>query len=657
MRPVLRTAAFAVAFAAAVLLGRTTRLEGTDLALVWPAAGVAFLWLSGTWRRRWLRADLVALFGVAAVLTALTGAPAGLAVALGAAAVVQAVVGVAVWARLAGPARELRTRRQLTGLLGGAFAGAAASALVGPPAVLLDAAGNAPAVVAIWVLRNAGGVVVVATVGLRVLGHRPGDPVGRVPRLPEAVALGAVTAAAVALVFGPGQDRPVTYALLPVAVWAALRLPTEVATGWVLVVTAAVLALTLAGDGPFAVVPPQDGAVLAQGFLLVLAVLVLLLALGRDERDRLVDELRVAGRRAEDQRVVLDAVLDRLPEGVVLVDRTGRTVVRNPAAAEFFPGESESVDPARWLQEVAPRTPDGRLVPLRDLPMVRAVSGEEVGPVDLHTDLGGRERVFAVTARPLPTLEGELGALAVYTDVTEDRMRQAELSSFAGVVAHDLLNPLAALDGWLRVLGGTGGAADPGAAEALVHARAVAGRMRDLVTGLLAYSTARDAALDPVDVPLAHVVDDVLADHLVDRGDEPEPRFDVGDLPVAHVDPVLVRQLLANLVGNAVKFACPGEPARVHVHGGAGPGADRVWVEVRDAGVGIPEGRHEEVFGDFVRARPADGGPPGTGLGLAICRRIARRHGGDVTAAPAPGGGTTVRVVLPAARAGAQPPG
>jgi signal transduction histidine kinase len=111
---------------------------------------------------------------------------------------------------------------------------------------------------------------------------------------------------------------------------------------------------------------------------------------------------------------------------------------------------------------------------------------------------------------------------------------------------------------------------------------------------------------------------------------------------------VLLRQVIDNLLGNALKYTPPGQPVRVTVT--AQPGGDGFTaVEVADRGIGIPDGQHTAIFERFHRAHPGTT-YPGTGLGLAICQRIIERHGGTITATDNPGDGTIFRFTLPLAQ-------
>ena len=121
---------------------------------------------------------------------------------------------------------------------------------------------------------------------------------------------------------------------------------------------------------------------------------------------------------------------------------------------------------------------------------------------------------------------------------------------------------------------------------------------------------------------------------------------DVGPLGRLRTDPLLLGQVLQNLLGNAVKYRDPERPSRVRITPrGAGPDGGVVLV-VEDNGRGVPDVAKERVFELFGRA-PNAGAVVGTGIGLATVQRSVEALGGSVALADTDGGGLTVRVVLP----------
>lgn len=115
-------------------------------------------------------------------------------------------------------------------------------------------------------------------------------------------------------------------------------------------------------------------------------------------------------------------------------------------------------------------------------------------------------------------------------------------------------------------------------------------------------------------------------------------------LPVVVADVVQLRQLLQNLVGNAIKFRKPGQPAQVHVSAVREGGS---WhFSVRDNGIGIDPQYFDRVFIIFQRLHGREE-YPGTGIGLAVCKKIVERHGGRMWVESAPGHGSTFHFTLP----------
>jgi signal transduction histidine kinase len=216
-------------------------------------------------------------------------------------------------------------------------------------------------------------------------------------------------------------------------------------------------------------------------------------------------------------------------------------------------------------------------------------------------------------------------------------------------VTHDVKNPLAAAAGYASLLEeGIVGPVTPEQREMIGRIHHLVGVSVQTVTDLLDLARA-DANLhvDYVATDLGALVTEVVDDH---RGlaIEHNLRLEV-DAPRSPVvtDPKRVRRIVTNILSNAIKYTPSG--GEVHASITADPRAQRLGVVVRDNGPGIPPDLQSKVFEEFFRVRGASNGSSGNGLGLAISRRIARLLGGDVSYAPAKGGGSVFTVWLPAA--------
>jgi signal transduction histidine kinase/type II secretory pathway pseudopilin PulG len=336
--------------------------------------------------------------------------------------------------------------------------------------------------------------------------------------------------------------------------------------------------------------------------------------------------------------------------------------------AGLLSADDEVSGPDDWQGHYGLYRPDGRTpFPLDEMPLVRGLRGESSDGVEMLVRNPQRPDgiLLSVDGRPLDPSAGQPGAVAVFRDITELRRYETDLSVFAGVVAHDLKAPLAVIRGHCETATDelSGAPDSPPVAEArraLGRIAAAADRMAALIDTLLAYTTSKDAPLRPQAVALGPLIDDVIQGRTAHLrpGEGPGPDIYVGELPDVEADPAMLRHVLDNLLGNALKYVQPDRAARVDITAAPipkGPGSSTVpdgWVriEIADRGIGIPDDDKPDIFESFHRAGTA-AGYAGTGLGLAICRRIVERHGGTIAVADNPGGGTRFSFTLPAAPA------
>ncbi|MBI5333814.1 MAG: two-component system sensor histidine kinase KdbD [Burkholderiales bacterium] len=234
-----------------------------------------------------------------------------------------------------------------------------------------------------------------------------------------------------------------------------------------------------------------------------------------------------------------------------------------------------------------------------------------------------------------------------YVDVAQASTLQMEgerlRNSLLAAISHDLRTPLAALVGMADTLAGSAGA-DEAQRSLGRRMREAALRMSALVTNLLDMARLESGRirLNRQWLPLEEVVGTalqavgpLLAAHPV-RADLP------AELPLLHVDAVLMERVLVNLLENAAKYTPPGTPIQIL----AVAYDEEVSLIVQDRGPGLPLHKEEAIFEKFERGR-AESATPGVGLGLAICRAIVQAHGGTIRAENRPGGGARFEIRLP----------
>ena len=224
-----------------------------------------------------------------------------------------------------------------------------------------------------------------------------------------------------------------------------------------------------------------------------------------------------------------------------------------------------------------------------------------------------------------------------------------ELDAYAHSVSHDLRAPLRGIAGIAGILEEDFGQALGGAGLRLVGAiRSNCERMTRLIEDLLSFSRLSRQPLDTRPVAMNDLVSEVLAE-LRSGCENRSIRFSIADLGVVQADPALLKQVLVNLLGNAIKYTGRRDEASVQVGLSTDAGGAPVYF-VRDNGAGFDMRHAGRLFTAFARLHRPDEFD-GTGVGLAIVQRIIQRHGGNVWAEGAVGQGATFFFRLPEAAA------
>jgi two-component system phosphate regulon sensor histidine kinase PhoR len=384
--------------------------------------------------------------------------------------------------------------------------------------------------------------------------------------------------------------------------------------------------------------------------------------LGALERgvQRLVARQHERVRTLHGERKKLEAVLQSMAEGVIVIDPAGRVVLCNRAAQELFgiaPGGDWQGKPIQafsrhpllheLLREVAGRRPDDQ-------------------PVTRELEIEGKTRRH-LTASAMQVCEDGAtasGYVLVCHDLTQLKRLESVRADFVANVSHELRTPLTAIKGYAETLL-NGALTDPDTARRFLaiidrHSERLSRLIEDLLT--LSDLELGKAELRRDEVALAELVGEVfdVVKDKAERGGVTLVREFPAELPAVMGDGDRLHQVLINLTDNAVKYTPAGGTVTVAAKTGhrpngmwpdAGRGEEWLEVTVKDTGCGIPASEIPRLTQRFYRvdkARSRELG--GTGLGLAIVKHIVQAHGGFLRIESQLNQGTAVRVFLPLSR-------
>ncbi|MFO1475350.1 MAG: ATP-binding protein [Verrucomicrobiota bacterium] len=377
------------------------------------------------------------------------------------------------------------------------------------------------------------------------------------------------------------------------------------------------------------------------------------------------------------EQELLRAILDNLPDHIYAKDRRGRFVLNNLAHArslglettqemvgksdfDYFPNDLATQffsDEQALIASGEPILNQEQFIPVYGKPgECYWVSASKV----LWKDRDGNILGTAGITRNIHHSKLTQEALRK----SEDKLRQfttqlersnRELQDFAYVASHDLQEPLRKIVVFgerLREKCQEG--LSPEGLDYLERMRKAASRMQVLITDLLAFSRVTTKAQPFTTVDLARTARDVASD-LEAALQACGGRIEIGALPVVEGETVQMRQLMQNLLGNAIKFRKPDEPPVIRVDSvivklrrsrSDAAEADYCEIRVSDNGIGFEEKYLDRIFNVFQRLHTRSE-YEGTGMGLAIARKIVLYHGGEITARSKPGHGSTFIVTLP----------
>jgi PAS domain S-box-containing protein len=367
------------------------------------------------------------------------------------------------------------------------------------------------------------------------------------------------------------------------------------------------------------------------------------------------DQAAIAVRNAElyqqvnDERQLLSTIIDNSADGVMILNATGKIEVFNRALAHITGWDAETAlgHPASEILTLRDRR--GQPLPLPEPARQRTSASKTRSYVEGDVARrGGPPLTVGVTATPLYDEEGRLVRVILnVVDITRFRQAEELKSTFVSIVSHELKTPVALIKGYAETLRREDANWDQETMQDSLDVIAEeADHLTHLIDSLLEASRiqAGGLKLEPTDVNLAH-----LAEKVVDgfRTQTSSHTFELdfpADFPPSWGDPERLREVLTNLVSNAVKYSPEGGTVWV----GGRMDQTGATIYVADQGIGIPAEEQDRIFERFHRVESGlHRSTEGAGLGLYLVKAIVEAHGGRVWVESAPSRGSIFMFTLP----------
>lgn len=359
----------------------------------------------------------------------------------------------------------------------------------------------------------------------------------------------------------------------------------------------------------------------------------------------------IAALNLEEQKVLAEALFTSIGDGAIATDEFGKITRINPTALRILGYTEREMIGAWFPKKIISLHEDGNQVSLIDRPITRAfLTGKTIIEKTYYKKRNGQPVPVAITVSPIMLNGKPVGAIEVFRDITIEFEIDRMKSDFISLASHQLRTPLSAIKTYSHMLiDGYMGELTGAQKKSLRTIVSAANRMNELISTLLNITRIEsgNVTVTPKAVNVAKLAEEVNKEHALaasDREIDLSLHIAAKQPPTVQTDTLLFKEVLSNLVSNAIKYTPPGGKVEVTVKSRR---YDVLFV-VADSGMGIPKYSQEQIFTKFFRAHNVvKQETSGTGLGLYLVKGLVDALGGKIWFESAEGKGTVFSVTLP----------
>ena len=366
--------------------------------------------------------------------------------------------------------------------------------------------------------------------------------------------------------------------------------------------------------------------------------------------------------KANSQSILAEVALNAIHDGVVMTDRGGIVRFINPAAAKMIGGSVHHFMGLDYGLVLKLESKEGRELSEQENPLVQAMkTGQSLEPTQVSLIVADSAQRLPVAISVQVSDDASQSRVITFRNITKELAEEGEQTEFISTASHEMRTPVATIDGYLSLsLNPQTATIDERARGYLTAAEKASKHLGKLFQDLLDITKLDDGHIKPhfVPVEMTDLIKTIFDDYAV-QAQQAKLAYNFGsNEPVAFgnasrrmsqvvygfVDIDFMREIMSNLIGNALKYTPAGGSIYVNVRGDG----DRVLINVTDTGIGISAEDLSHIFQKFYRVDNSDTRTiGGTGLGLYLVKQRAEAMGGKVWAESAFGEGSTFYVSLP----------